>query len=202
MAEARAKIAGVLRGIVTDNRDPRGLGRVRVSVPELDAAARAWAPVAVAMAGDRRGTYFLPEVGDAVLVAFEGGDARRPYVVGALWTETARPPEDAAGEGNDRRVIRSRSGHLLRFDDTPGAERIELVAGSGRASVAIDSAGRSIVVESAGDVTIRSTNGTLRLEGARVEIESRSTLRAHGSLVEITADGVTRIAGAIVRING
>ena len=199
MAEPRAKIAGVLRGIVTDNRDPRGLGRVRVSVPELDAAALGWAPVAVPMAGDRRGTYLLPEVGDAVLVAFEGGDARRPYVVGALWTETARPPEEG---GADRRVIRSRSGHLLRFDDTPGAERIELVAGSGRASVAIDSAGRSIVVESAGDVTIRSTNGTLRLEGARVEIESRSTLRAHGSLVEITADGVTRIAGALVRING
>ncbi|HSL65111.1 MAG TPA: phage baseplate assembly protein V [Gaiellaceae bacterium] len=201
MAREHRPAAGVHRGVVTDNKDPEGLARVRVSVPGLEPGETPWASVAAPMAGDRRGTYFLPEVGDEVLVAFAGGDPRAPYVLGALWGPDARPPEDNADGGNHRRAIRSRSGHVIRLDDTPSAERIELVAASGAGSIAIDASAGSLAIEARGDVTIRSTGGTLRLEGVEVELESSGAVRIHGALLELTGDGVTSVNGALVTIN-
>ncbi|HEX2044669.1 MAG TPA: phage baseplate assembly protein V, partial [Gaiellaceae bacterium] len=140
--------------------------------------------------------------GDEVLVAFERGDLRAPYVVGALWGKgRSRPPETNEDAGNNRRTIRSRSGHVIRLDDTEGAERIEIVDSSGRSSIVIDSAGRTITVEAEGDVTIGSATGTLRLRGARIEIDAAASLTARGAQVDIEGDAVTRVKGGLVTIN-
>jgi uncharacterized protein involved in type VI secretion and phage assembly len=160
-----------------------------------------WARVATPMAGDKRGVYFLPEVGDEVLVAFEGGDPRRPYVVGALWKGNDRPPESNEDGGNNRRTIRSRSGHVVRLDDTPGAERIEIVDSAGVSSIVLHSAARTVTIEAEGDLTIRSAGGTLRLEGVRVEIESAAAVNVHGPTVELLGDAVASVKGGIVTIN-
>ncbi|HYY75473.1 MAG TPA: phage baseplate assembly protein V [Gaiellaceae bacterium] len=174
MAQARAERAGpldgVVRAVVAANRDPKGLGRVKVSFPDADQSV--WARVAMPLAGNGRGIHFRPEVGDEVLVAFEGGDHRSPYVLGALWGGSTSPPE-----------------------------RIEIVGPTGEGSIVIESAGRTIVIEGEGDVTIRSAGGTLRLEGVRVEIEAAATLEAHGAHVEVTGDAVTSVKGGIVTIN-
>ena len=66
------------------------------------------------LAGNLRGFYFLPEVDDEVLVAFEQGDARFPYVVGALWNGKDAPPEKNDDGQNNVRAIKSRSGHVIR----------------------------------------------------------------------------------------
>ena len=128
------RIPGVVSGVVTDNRDPRGFGRIKFRSPSLGGDESGWARMATPSAGDRRGIYFLPEVGDEVLVAFDRGDPRRPYVVGCLWGGKAetRPPERNTGGRNDVRVIRSRSGHQIRFDDSPEGERIEIIHSGGR----------------------------------------------------------------------
>ncbi len=99
---------GVVVAEVADNRDPRRRGRVKVRFRLRSGERTGWARLAVPMAGDRIGTYFLPEVGDEVLVAFERGDPRRPYVLGSLWSAGARPPETNRDKRNDKRLIRSR----------------------------------------------------------------------------------------------
>jgi uncharacterized protein involved in type VI secretion and phage assembly len=80
------RITGVVIGIVTNNQDPDRLGRVKVRFPWLSGGTEShWARVATPMAGNGRGLYFLPEVDDEVLVLFERGDVRFPFVIGALW---------------------------------------------------------------------------------------------------------------------
>src|SRR5437868_3604561 len=88
------RISGVVVGVVTNNQgDPDGLGRVKVKFPWLSNEEESfWARVAAPMAGKERGFYFLPEVEDEVLVAFEQGDVRFPYVVGSLWNGKDAPP--------------------------------------------------------------------------------------------------------------
>ena len=131
---------GVVVGIVQENQDPDGLGRVRVRLPGVtDQPITHWARVAAPMAGAGRGFYFLPEKEDEVLVAFEHGDPARPYVLGALWSGRHKPPLPNTG-ANDVRLIRTRSGHILRFDDKGGAEKIELIDASGNSSLVIDTA--------------------------------------------------------------
>ena len=87
---------GVFPAIVIDNVDPEALGRVLVRLPELGTAGRPgkdeWARIATLMAGNNRGTWFIPEVNDEVLVAFEAADSRRPYVIGCLWNSSNLPP--------------------------------------------------------------------------------------------------------------
>ena len=111
-----ATLNGVYSALVVDNRDPDGLGRVlvRVSSPTGVIADDLWARVATMMAGRNRGTWFVPEVGDEVLVAFEHGDLKEAYVIGALWNAKSRPPAESPA---DVKLIRSRSGITLRIRD-------------------------------------------------------------------------------------
>jgi phage baseplate assembly protein gpV len=169
-AASQGHVDGVATAVVAANRDPKGLGRVKVAFPDADRGV--WARVATPLAGNGRGVHFLPEVGDEVLVAFEGGDPRSPYVLGALWGDSTSPPE-----------------------------RLEIAGPTGGSSIVIDAAGRTIVIEAQGDVTIRSAGGTLRLEGVRVEIEAAAALEAHGAQVEVEGDAVTSVKGGIVTIN-
>src|SRR5664280_3415392 len=109
------RITGVVVGVVTNNQDPDGFGRVKVKFPWLsDVDESDWARVAAPMAGNKRGFYFLPEVDDEVLVAFEHGDVRFPYVLGALWNGKDAPPATNGDGKNNVRVIQSRSGHVIK----------------------------------------------------------------------------------------
>ncbi|HEY9649507.1 MAG TPA: VgrG-related protein [Coleofasciculaceae cyanobacterium] len=112
-------------GIVTDNKDPKGWGRVRVGFPTLtplagaDAHASYWARVVATGAGPGRGFDCLPEINDEVLVAFEHGDIHRPYVIGGVWNGKDAPPEkvqDSVAEGKVRlRTFKTRTGHKFQF---------------------------------------------------------------------------------------
>ena len=114
---ASDKIYGVGIGIVTNNQDPEGMHRVKVKLPWLsDDQETWWARVSTPMAGSGRGIYFLPEVDDEVLIAFEHGDIRFPYVIGSLWNGKDQPPASNDGN-NDTREIKSRSGHIIRLND-------------------------------------------------------------------------------------
>lgn len=127
------RMYGMVTATVTHLDDPGGQGRVRLSYPWLhEDSESTWARVVSPMAGPDRGMVFRPEVGDEVLVAFEHGDMRRPYVLGALWNGQDAMPEDRGADAdNDVRLIKSRSGHLIVFDDTDGSERITITDQSG-----------------------------------------------------------------------
>ena len=133
-------LQGVYSASVLDNRDREGLARVLVRVSGLTDAGTSdlWARVATLMAGRNRGTFFVPEAGDEVLVAFERGDIKVPYVIGSLWNAKALPPATAADAATGLKLIRSRNGITLRVRDdnnsltleTPGGQRITLQDGA------------------------------------------------------------------------
>ena len=107
-------VLGVLPAVVIDNVDPDNLGRVKVRLPQVDAVSgqhgyEIWTRIATLMAGKNRGTWFIPDVSDEVLVAFEAGDMRRPYVIGCLWSSSNSPPE-AMNASNNKKLLRSRNG--------------------------------------------------------------------------------------------
>ena len=185
---------GIVIGIVTDLNDPDKLGRVRVKFPYLNDQLSDWARIAQAMAGKGRGAYFVPEPEDEVLVAFECGDPRRPYVVGALWSSADPPPAtDGAAAKNNWRFIQSRSGHIFKFDDTEGAEKIEIVDKDGTQKIIIDTANKKIEIHCGGDISIK-TKGKLSMEANEISITAKASLT-------LEAKGAVTVKGQPVKIN-
>src|SRR6516164_3060008 len=144
-AVERKRLYGVYSAQVTDIKDPDGQGRVKIKLPwspDVDGSYQVWARLAVLMAGDNRGTWFIPDPNDEVLVVFEGGDPRRPYVVGMLWNGKDAPPESMDGSGNNfRKTIRSRNGVIITIDDTDGSESITLKTPAGQTVMLKDGPG-------------------------------------------------------------
>jgi uncharacterized protein involved in type VI secretion and phage assembly len=199
---ANGQVFGVAVGIVTDNKDPNGLGRVRVRFPWLgDATASFWARVATPMAGKERGVYFLPEVDDEVLVAFHHGRVDAPVVLGGLWNGKDKPPADNADGRNNIRVIKSRSGHLVRLDDSDGKEKIEIIDKSGKNKLVIDTAANTVTIAADADIVIQSANGKLALSGKIVEIKSTDSAEIGSKAVKVNADGHLTLKGQNVDIN-
>lgn len=206
-AEGRTEsITGVTVGKVTDNQDPDGLGRVKVTFPwrDLDDESR-WAPIAVPMAGDDMGTYFLPQEDDLVLVAFERGDIHYPYVVGALWNDDQSPPADNQGD-NDVRRVKSRSGHQLTFDDDDQQAAVEVETAAGHKITLDDSSGgeKISIEDSSGNNAIEfdAVAGSLSIEsGATLTIEAPTIEIAGDGNVTVSASGVLTLEGAVIQLN-
>jgi len=189
---------GVATAVVVNNSDPEGLGRVKLQFPwSVDESESYWARVVAFMAGDDRGGYFLPEVGDEVLAAFENGDVEHPIVLGALWNGEDRPPEtNADGENNIRR-IKSRSGHQIVFDDTGGSEKVQLRSSAGHEITLDDAAGGE-------KITVRDKSGSeivLDAVARKISIKSGMSISLEGQTIEIKAAATLTLQGGIVRIN-
>lgn len=183
---------GVFAAIVSDVVDPDDQGRVRVRLPwSPDPSGQryeAWARLATMMAGDKRGTWFIPDVGDEVLVAFESGDPRRPYVLGALWNGKDAPPESMdSGGKNDIKTICSRNGVIVTFDDTGGRESLTLKTPGGQEIVLKDGPG---VIEA------RDSNGnSVEMKAGGITVTASAKVDVSASVLEISAGAVTVNAG-------
>jgi len=165
------RITGVVIGIVTNNNDPDRLGRVKMRFPWLSASTEShWARVATPMAGHGRGFYFLPEVDDEVLVLFERGDVRFPFVIGALWNGKDQAPAGNSDGKNALRVIKSRSGHLIRFDDSEDAQKIEIVDATSSNRIVIDTSTDTITIAAGKNIVLEAPNGDIRLDANQVLI--------------------------------
>jgi uncharacterized protein involved in type VI secretion and phage assembly len=204
-ADARTTtgITGVVVGVVTNNKDPDGMGRVKLKLPWLsDDDESNWARMAVPMAGKERGIYFLPEVGDEVLVAFDHGDVRFPYVVGALWNGKDLPPAKNDDGKNNIRLIKSRSGHVIRLTDENGKEKIEILDKSAKNSIVIDTAQNTITITTDKDITLSAPKGTIKLDAQKIDIESSADTKiaARGNM-NVEATGAMKIKGVTVDIN-
>jgi uncharacterized protein involved in type VI secretion and phage assembly len=172
-----ARWFGVYPALVKDISDPDGQGRVKVSLPWSpdDTGYEAWARLATMMAGSNRGTWFVPDTDDEVLVAFEGGDPRRPYVLGGLWNGSDSPPESMDGAGNQK----------LTLKDGPGTVTIE------------DSNGNSIKLESSG-ITVNAA-AKVTVTAATAEISAATlTVNAGMSKFSGVVQAPTVIANSIV----
>jgi uncharacterized protein involved in type VI secretion and phage assembly len=204
-----AKMEGVFVGIVTNNKDPDGLGRVKVKFPAREGEGESfWARITTLMAGKDYGTFFLPEVNDEVLVAFEQNNINHPYILGCLWNGVDTPPEKNEDGKNNIRTIQSRSGHKIIFndneeqkkesleiqtkaghritlDDGSGSEKIEIVDKTGSNSIIFNSTQNSITIE---------CGMALKIKAQTVEIEA-------GSTMALKAGATMTIQGTLVKIN-
>jgi len=144
---------------VLQSRDPRGLGRLQVSVSAFD--QKVWARRATLLAGERRGTWFVPDAGDEVLVAFEGGDARKPVVVGALWNAKERPPES----NPERTLLRTKHGATIVFDNGVGA--LEVTDSNGNA---VKLAPDGVTVTAAAKVKVSAA--VVEIDAGQVEVNA------------------------------
>lgn len=179
---------GVYPATVTDIKDPDGQGRVRVKLPWSPdpggSGYEAWARLATMMAGNNRGAWFIPDVNDEVLVAFEGGNPRRPYVVGALWNGQDSPPEQMDGAGNNYlKTILSRQGVRITLDDTDGAVKLRLETPMGQ-KITLSDADMSIVAED-------SNGNSIKLETQGITITAAEQVKVNAATAEIDAGMVT-----------
>lgn len=173
---------GVSVGIVTNNKDPEGLGRVKVKFPWLSETEESyWARILTLMAGNDRGIYFLPEVNDEVLVAFEHGDMAFPYILGALWNGQDKPPGKNDDGKNNQRIIKSRSGHTIVLDDTKGEEKILIQDKTGKNQIAIDSKNntmnikveKDLTIETKGKIILKSSDDDISIECKNLSIKTQ-----------------------------
>ena len=201
---SNGRLMGVAIGLVTNNKDPDNLARVRLKFPWFsDDDESEWARVVSLMAGNGRGIVFFPEVDDEVLVAFEQGDIRRPFVIGALWNGVDVMPEEFANDGeNNVRFIKSRSGHLIKLDDTEGSEKVEVIDKEAKNSIVIDTAENTITITADKDIVLNAEQGKITLNAQDVEIASSAATKVEaGSDMNLEASGTATIKGATVNIN-
>ena len=173
------------------------------------------------MAGAGRGFEFIPEVNDEVLVAFEYDDINKPYILGSLWNGKDKPPEDNSTivqSGKvQKRIIHSRSGHVITLDDSDGSEKITIVDKTGKNSIEIDSSSNALTIKTDGpinmetkdDVTIKGNNINLEAKAdavmkanSNVNLEANAKATVKGSAgVDVEASGPANIKGAVINLN-
>jgi uncharacterized protein involved in type VI secretion and phage assembly len=209
-ASARAAVqhSGVVVGIVTNNKDPEMGGRVKVKYPWFDDKLESdWARMASPMAGKDRGFYWLPEVDDEVLIAFEHGDINRPYIIGSLWNGMDKVPAPAdkvvASDGKvNQRMIKSRSGHVITIDDTQNAENITIVDKTGKNTIKLESPSNKLTVSVEGDMVLQALNGNVSVKGKTVAVEATNSLSIKGMSVSTEATQALKMKGTQTEVEG
>lgn len=191
---------GVFPAVVKDIKDPDGQGRVKVTLPWTPDTAggsyETWARLATLMGGNKRGSWFIPDTNDEVLVAFEGGDPRRPYVIGALWNGSDAPPDSMDGAGNNyRKVLRSRNGVQLTMDDKDGQEKFIVETPGGQKITMKDGPGAVEIVDSNGNSIKLETSGITITAAAQVTIKA-SQVAVSAGMVSVDA-GMSKFNGVI-----
>jgi uncharacterized protein involved in type VI secretion and phage assembly len=203
-----------LVGIVTDNKDPKGWGRVKVKFPTLtEEHASDWARVVAIGAGPKRGFDCLPEVNDEVLVAFEHGDIHRPYVLGGVWNGTDAPPEavnNSVVNGVRLRTFKTRTGHQLQFveEDKGGSKDGVHVETSGGHQLQMNDSETKIGMTSTGDIGIKSgrtgMSNKISLNAGEIDLTgiTKITLTVGANTIELTQAGITIRAAGPLNLQG
>lgn len=212
------RMRGLAVGIVTNITDPEKMGRVKVRFPWLDDTVESnWARIVGWYAGGSRGTMFIPEIGDEVMLAFDNGDPNHPYVIGAVWNGKHKVPGPGNSDGkNDHKWFKSRAGHDLEFLDSQGGEKIRLVDCKGKNKLIFDTAADTITTESPnGSITISACK-TIQIDCVDFKIStskdrgltvgaghtvtvgaSRSVSVSQGSMTETAGNSYTLTAGSV-----
>ena len=196
---------GVTVGIVTSLDDEEKMGRVKVkltnrstSVYETD-----FIRVASPMVGEESGMFFMPEVGDEVLVAFCDGDITKPYVIGCLYNKKKKQPAQIEDQKNDVKMIKTKSGHMITFNDKEGEESVEIITSAEmkltfndkdtiitvsdkdkKNVITLDAKKGAISIEADKKIEFKAGNATITLDGG-IKMEAQKNLEVKGQQVKI-----------------
>lgn len=193
----------LLAGIVTDNEDPEGWGRVKVKFPTLtEDHASNWARVVSIGAANNRGFDCLPEIDDEVLIAFEHGDIHRPYVLGGVWNGQDSPPnsvQENIKNGKVRlRTFKTRTGHQLQFvEEDNGTKAGVYLETTGGHKIRLNDSDRMIEIETTGGhkLTMNDMDGSVTLSST-----GNLKIEANGN-IDIKAGGVITVQGSLIKLN-
>lgn len=193
--------ANLVIGIVTNEKDPEDLGRVKVKYPSLNNVESDWARILVPHAGNNRGFFFLPQVNDEVVVGFEHGDPRRPYVLGCLYNGKEKPPKDLVKDkkgtfgvhGKDNGhiqfdkdlLLKSREKMVVTVEASPGDFQLTAAGKvNQKATQAFEVQGATVSVKGQGSVTVEAS-GSLTLKGATVDIQGSGPVNIKGAMINL-----------------
>lgn len=191
------QLNGVFPAVVMDNVDPENLGRVKVQLSQVEGSGKpgneSWARLATLKPGKNQDSWSIPDKNDEVLVAFEAGDSRRPYVIGSLWKGFSSPPEMDTDSHKKHLcscngvniTISEQSGQESFIIETPGGQRVTLKDGPGLVEIT-DSNGNSVTLE---------TNGILVNASAKVTVNA-STIEVNSGMVSVNA-GMSKFSGVV-----
>ncbi len=208
--------AGVAIGLVSNLNDPDGLGRVKVKFPVFGENLESdWARVVSPAAGSARGFMMMPSVNDEVLVVFEQGDPRRPFIIGGVWNGLDKPPYPTADWLKDGKVVRwgftTPTGHKLAFNDSDdakahleimlsdgqtklvlGKDKVELIANS--KNLEVKSGQASVLLSEGKDVVIKGQKVTIEA-ATELQLSGKSSVNVKGTSVKVAADASLEMAG-------
>ncbi|MCO6434763.1 phage baseplate assembly protein V [Nitrosomonas nitrosa] len=192
---------GVYPALVTDIKDPDGQGRVKIKLPwcpdNSGGGYEVWARLAMPMAGNQRGTWFIPDPNDEVLVSFEGGDPRIPYVIGALWNGQDQPPETMDSAGNNfKKTICSRKGIKITLDDRDGTENLILETPGGQKLTLKDGPGAIEIQDSNGNSLKFESSGITLIAAAKLTIQAGTSVETNTAIVTTNA-GMSKFSGVV-----
>jgi phage protein D len=193
-------------GVVTNNNDPDGMGRVRVKYPSLsDSEEGAWARVASVSAGNARGLMMLPQPNEEVIVGFEQGDTRRPIVIGSLFNGKDKPGDDLlqnrdgsfALVSNEKAHIHTKKDFEIKSDQNMVIEiqKDHKIKASGNSEHESTGTGKL----KAQQYTIEA-GSTMTVKGVSVTVEASASLTLKGATVDVQASGPLNLKGAIINI--
>lgn len=209
------KFYGVVEGIVVDNVDPDKQGRIKVTFPWYhEGTVTEWCRVRQLYAGPGYGTFFIPEKGDEVLLAFVHGDMRMAIILGGLYNGKDRPPSDRQQDHHkNEKLIRTKAGHQLVLDDTSHKEKIRLISKSGHElrlddeggkeqltattagghTLSLDDAGKQITIRTSGGQTLvmSATDGSITLSGVTVTLAGSVSVGVEAPAIDFTGTSVT-----------
>jgi uncharacterized protein involved in type VI secretion and phage assembly len=187
---------GVHLASVTSVRDDMSLGRVQIRLTgaDPDGEALVMARVAVPFAGPDAGAFFIPDVGDEVLVSFLAGDSRQPVVIGALWNGAQRPPETLTGDRVDKWTITGRNGtRIAILEEKAGGDAVSLETPMGVTALLTDEGGGKVEIIAAGNSVVIDPSG--------ITVKAAAGVTVKAPKVEISAGTVT-VNAALSTFNG
>ncbi|MBN2735364.1 MAG: rhs element Vgr protein [Spirochaetales bacterium] len=214
-----SKDANFFHGIVCDNQDPDGLGRIKVSLPELEGGADTqsdWLPVLTPFAGDSIGAFCLPELEDVVVVMFFDKELEKGVVLGSMYNQNIKPPvteensdADLNDDGNNSlHFVRSRSGLRIILDDTDGEEKIQLLSPDAKTRIEMLIGDELINIETDKDLSINA-KGVISFDAEEIEFKAEKAFSLEAENIkqesskDITIEGSNSISleGQSIKLN-
>ena len=203
--QSESTIPGIVTAKITDNKDPEKIGRVKVRYGWRYADEESdWIRILTPMAGKQMGIFFLPEIDDEVIIAFQNGDINSPIVLGMVWSSNVQPPSTNDDGKNDIRMIKSRSGHKVILDDKDGNETISIIDKSGKNSMIFDTAQKSITITSEQDISLLAKNGKIVLDAKELEFTSsdKTSITANSDFTVAASSGKAAIEASQLDFKG
>jgi uncharacterized protein involved in type VI secretion and phage assembly len=186
-------------GLVDDNNDPDGLGRVKVRLYWQKDSITPWIRIAMPYTGNDKGMFFVPEKGEEVIVGFEGGNAEMPFVIGGFYHGKAKP-DSFKSDKNDIKAIKTRSGHIIEFNDKDGSEKITIKDKEGDL-IEYDTAKKEITITAVEKLNLNAKEINITAE-KKINMSANEIAANGKAKIELTSSANFKIDAKILETNG